>query len=247
MSHESVQAVKIRTRADIFENPNSNPHSHAFSSPQPSLCSFQSPPYMSSIYYLLIPIHSSPLPAPAAGLGSSWPEPSIIPRQDCIKDSSLQINLKGKTMTPGIAAELWRPPIKLFAFDHILSFLPSRWMWTHEHMDTCRRLHPHNQTKCCHILYIPSLLVLATSFLSYKHNFALLCSLYSIFTLYSPFSATFALALSLTSTQRYTQKHTWKKKNIQTKAYLREDDDGTITWKQSCLPFSCVPSDCLAL
>lgn len=48
--------------------------------------------------------------------------PSIIPRQECIKDSSLQLNLKGKTMTPGIAAELWRPPIKLFAFDLILSF-----------------------------------------------------------------------------------------------------------------------------
>lgn len=65
-----------------------------------------------------------PLPAPAAGLGSSQPVPSIITRQECIKDSSLQLNLKGKTMTPGIAAELWRPPIKLFAFDLILSFLP---------------------------------------------------------------------------------------------------------------------------
>ncbi|CAB1443943.1 unnamed protein product, partial [Pleuronectes platessa] len=32
--------------------------------------------------------------APAAVLGSSWPVPSIIPRQECIKDSSLQLNLK---------------------------------------------------------------------------------------------------------------------------------------------------------
>ncbi|KAI4825684.1 hypothetical protein KUCAC02_021356, partial [Chaenocephalus aceratus] len=39
--------------------------------------------------------------APAAGLVSSRPVPSIIPRQQCIKDSSLQLNLKGETMTPG--------------------------------------------------------------------------------------------------------------------------------------------------
>lgn len=59
--------------------------------------------------------------------------PSIIPRQECIKDSSLQLNLKGKTMTPGIAAELWRPPIKLFAFDLILSFHFPRWTHGHTH------------------------------------------------------------------------------------------------------------------
>lgn len=74
-------------------------------------------------------------PSPAAGPGCSWPVPSIIPRKECIKDSSLQLNLKGKTITPGIGAELWRPPIKLFAFDLVLSVLPRKWMWTGEYMD----------------------------------------------------------------------------------------------------------------
>lgn len=46
-------------------------------------------------------------------------------------------------MTPGRAAELWRPPIKLFAFDLILSFLPPGWIWTGEHMDK----HRHTSTK----------------------------------------------------------------------------------------------------
>lgn len=73
------------------------------------------------------PVHSS---TASHLLQQGWvvslPMPSIIPRQERIKDSSLQLNLKGKTMTPGIAAELWRPPIKLFAFDLILSFLPPR-------------------------------------------------------------------------------------------------------------------------
>lgn len=85
-------------------------------------------PYMSSIYSLPHPhsfLHCSQL-LQQAWVVAAWPVPSIIPRQECIKDSSLQLNLKGKTMTPGIAAELWRPPIKLFAFDLILSFLPPR-------------------------------------------------------------------------------------------------------------------------
>ena len=72
---------------------------------------------------------SSPLPpsqARGAGLCSHWPVPSIIPRRECIKDSSVWLYLKGKTRTPSRAAELWRRPIKLFAFDLILSLLPPR-------------------------------------------------------------------------------------------------------------------------
>lgn len=106
-------------------------------------------PYMPTMNFSpSAPFISPLLPAPAAGLVSSRPVPSIIPRQQCIKDSSLQLNLKGETMTPGKAAELWRPPIKLFAFDLILSFLPPRWTWTGEPVDKRR----HTQTKCSHTL-----------------------------------------------------------------------------------------------
>ncbi len=36
-----------------------------------------------------------------------------------IKDASPRSRLKGSDLTPAIAAELWRPPMKVFAFDLI--------------------------------------------------------------------------------------------------------------------------------
>lgn len=60
-------------------------------------------------------------------------------------------------MTPGRAAELWRRPIKLFAFDLILSFLPPRWMCTGEHTEKNR-----HTPQCCHIVHIALLLALST-------------------------------------------------------------------------------------
>lgn len=60
-------------------------------------------------------------------------------------------------MTPGRAAELWRRPIKLFAFDLILSFLPPRWMCTGEHTEKNR-----HTPQCCHIVHIALLLAFST-------------------------------------------------------------------------------------
>lgn len=184
---------------------------HILCFPRSTLC-----PQSIHVLHILspsLPFISPPVPAPAAGLGSTLPVPSIIPRQEYIKDSSLQLNLKGKTMTPGIAAELWRPPIKLFAFDLILSFLPPRWMWMVEHMDTRR----HTQTTCCHTLFIPFLLTLATSFpLSYKHKFALMCSLYSIVALYSlspPLTLSFCPSQAHKDTHRRIQEQNTNRTN----------------------------------
>lgn len=100
-------------------------------------------------------------------------------------------------MTPGMAAELWRPPIKLFAFDLILSFLPSRWTWTGEHMGT---LVTHIHTYTHKVSAFHFLLTLSTSLpLSCKHKFALICPLYSISNSFS---------LSLSAPQKYAKINT---------------------------------------
>lgn len=143
------------------------------------------------MYRRYIPIHSSLRPiscSPAAGPGRSFAAPSIIPRQECIKDSSPQLNLKEKTITPGIGAELWRPPIKLFAFDLVLRVLPPRLTWTGEYMDVA---HSQAPTKYCHPLYIPVFIQsLRCSLPLFQTQIALVFSIFHLSVCIYPFSAT---------------------------------------------------------
>lgn len=57
-------------------------------------------------------------------------------------------------MTPGIAAELWRPPIKLFAFDLILSFHFPR--WTHGHTHQSAVIYPIFHLATSYTFILPS-------------------------------------------------------------------------------------------
>lgn len=138
-------------------------------------------------------------------------------------------------MTPGRAAELWRRPIKLFAFDLILSFLPPRWMSTGEHREEKKNTHTHIYMSV--LSYIALLLALSTYAISvsFLSNTDL-----RTYASYIPFSHNLTLAPALSPSQWNTQNQKEKKnhknkREKNPKAYFREDDDGTIMWKQSCL------------
>lgn len=195
---------------------------------------------------LLTTIHFSPTVCSCSRSGSSWSVLSIIPLLECIKDSSLLLNLKEKTMTPGRAAELWRRPIKLFAFDLILSFLPPRWMSTGERTEKKTQTHIYTSVQSYIAYCISTYSFQLCHFYPFFFTSTDLCT----YAPYIPFLHNLTLVPALFPSQWNAQKQK-EKKNHKNKKTLKRISEKMMMEQLcenslACYPV-CIPSDCLAL